>query len=1269
IIPLSIGVIIVFYIYYKSVYSSLQDWEDLSSQYLKANQMQILHNLVYVDKLIIEKHLQKISNDLIVYQGLYYKFINKQVKLQSEGRQYKNCSYVYLAYGKCPEYIYDAFDQGIYSIHVELFFHRTNFTYNSFQPEGQFRLRSNWNFYFFAKSAIYSRRNDLINISLVYNSFNDSLLTSAPGQLTNLSSINYLDCMGNQYKEPYDPRCRGWYQNAMRYPGNQFYKPYQDLFTKTTVMTGSARIDDPQGNNLSVISVDFLIINLINQLFVEQDKNTINNNFDTHSVLFHEDQNTVYYHRYWNANDRTIAAWQDLEFNKTYGPYTENEFNNFVRQVQETKDYSLQGQYNIGSLVNITSFYQFWTKNNKPYVSLIYPIEIVSPQNVWNKTMIKKQVLMVGKIMEDQEGIFKVLNLTHDSNYAIILSVQVGVIVFIIIILVLHYAAILKYQILIPIEQLKVFIIQNTDQFKYQKASQNKKSEQNELEIKVEKKINLKLTKKENSKNEKIDNSTLKIDKSTNNFNNQSFENKHMQNSNYLLIRDDLKQDLTPSGSLNISSIPKTISNAEKRFSNFNNRQSAHSKFHAKYFEELSSTQNKTENENMIQKNENNFQEIINQRLNLESQNQNELLQYKKIIDSSLTASRSRITTIQSRIPSQEKFNLQSDLEPKFLEMQTIKEAFYQLQSVISFKKSDIQYYSQMTNIDEGIDEGRCILHYAFAYKIFRQLKNNFGIALSSLNLGYFCYKKSDFTQAISYYELAMMHCIIQLGFPNVHAFIDQQKKGFIQLNIKEEAQNQKIVIICVSLILQSVSIKEVILDRKDLQLNQDIFENFLQSNLMKKIWLDQAKLYIEIGTQLVNQLKKLNQQIFTDEIMMIIQTNYVEILLYGEQIEKAENLLLNLQKKMITLQKGQKNKNSEFYLNQFLGEISKSPANQQEILNFSFNQEVNNQDLDQDFDKIPSILEGKLEYLFGFIHQMKKNYKNACMHYVQCLEDYYYLEITVQKKILENLSKIFLKSGLSIKNLKKEINIMDQKQIKKVYDIAIIVEGTVGISLEFKDYISPFLLEMYQKFIREKDRITFIAFQDKNKSIIQPLLPINKFKQWKFCIEEIPKFSYQLAQNNYISFDLQSSNMSLFPRDSAKTLMPRDLVKTPLKKSSQQGNQLTLFKKDSKTNKNNRKTLYIIFANSQNNNLNPQQMVKDLTRNQNKLNSKYIYVQLIKDQNLKEDQQIYKNIQQDQPFLHLKDIQQLQYFIDFNKRSENSQFYLTNLLFSQSNL
>lgn len=34
------------------------------------------------------------------------------------------------------------------------------------------------------------------------------------------SNVKYLDCMGSGFLEPFDPRCRYWYQEAIKNPGN-----------------------------------------------------------------------------------------------------------------------------------------------------------------------------------------------------------------------------------------------------------------------------------------------------------------------------------------------------------------------------------------------------------------------------------------------------------------------------------------------------------------------------------------------------------------------------------------------------------------------------------------------------------------------------------------------------------------------------------------------------------------------------------------------------------------------------------------------------------------------------------------------------------------------------------------------------------------------------------------------------------------------------------------------------------------------------------------
>lgn len=50
-----------------------------------------------------------------------------------ESKSYKNCSYRYFAFDKCDEDIYDAYKiNHDSSLFVNLYSHRTNFTFNSF---------------------------------------------------------------------------------------------------------------------------------------------------------------------------------------------------------------------------------------------------------------------------------------------------------------------------------------------------------------------------------------------------------------------------------------------------------------------------------------------------------------------------------------------------------------------------------------------------------------------------------------------------------------------------------------------------------------------------------------------------------------------------------------------------------------------------------------------------------------------------------------------------------------------------------------------------------------------------------------------------------------------------------------------------------------------------------------------------------------------------------------------------------------------------------
>ncbi|KAL4459296.1 hypothetical protein ABPG74_017909 [Tetrahymena malaccensis] len=750
--------------------------------------------------------------------------------------------------------------------------------------------------------------------------------------------------MGNNYQEPYDPR---W---------NQFNKPYLDLFTHATIMTASARIDDPLGNNISVVSIDFVIANLINKLFAQNDKDETGTDFDTHSVLFHEDQNTVYYHRLWNANDRTIVQWQDLEFNKTNSPYTDNEYIYFTRLVQNSKDFSVTGQYNIDNQVNITPFYQYWTKNQQPYISLIYPIEIISPQNVWNKTMVTKQVLMIGQVRKDISGIFRVFNLTHNMYYTIIIAIQATLVIIFVLILTLYFAAYILYQVVIPLEKLTIFIQQNTDLFRFQNQiqKQNSKAQQTLATTKSQNQIFKKSTFQ--IKGKKIIKQSIfpKGNKSPQILKQQSMDLKLIQNKKDEMI------DQTFSN-LYYEKYPNSFFLNQKSFSiNHSCIQSKQQDIQLENLD-LSSLQNKTENEQEQCNGLYSFQNTqFNLKTNQDATNQSQQQQSKNM--SSLSISKNKFQ-FQAFEQSQ-KVNLNQDIDPMFLEMQIIKDTFYQLQSLISFKNTNFQQQANIVDDNQLINCERGIIHYAFAYKLFKQLKNNFGVSLSSLNLGYFYYRKNYFREALIYYESAMIYSIIDMGFTDISQFTDSWKKGVNNIFKNQDEQNQKITIVCLSLILLSHTIKEAIIDRNDFNFSENASDSLFKKINSHQCWLKKAINYTEIVLDMIQHLSNKKQILFTDEMILVIQTSYIEMKIYQSPPQRIEELIYDLEQKLLTCKNDENEQYQEQYFNLFLTNILSSQKQEADVVSSS--KKSQRESIKNNFEKLVLILKGKVEYFKG---------------------------------------------------------------------------------------------------------------------------------------------------------------------------------------------------------------------------------------------------------------------------------------------------------------
>ncbi|EAR96021.2 tetratricopeptide repeat protein (macronuclear) [Tetrahymena thermophila SB210] len=193
---------------------------------------------------------------------------------------------------------------------------------------------------------------------MFFNADTTSIFQRFPSDIEVNQSTAYQDCYGKGYSEPYDPRCRPWYTYAKNNEGYFFYEPYRDAVYQNLVMTLSSQVKFDQ-NFQGVNSVAFDLSNLI-EIFLSSQS--------SYSVLFHEFNNTIFYHP--QLNDNSIISWQDLEFkNITQNCVTEIDLENcnqekqqFSYQLQQTIQFIKSGNYSINQQKNLDQLYQYWSK-------------------------------------------------------------------------------------------------------------------------------------------------------------------------------------------------------------------------------------------------------------------------------------------------------------------------------------------------------------------------------------------------------------------------------------------------------------------------------------------------------------------------------------------------------------------------------------------------------------------------------------------------------------------------------------------------------------------------------------------------------------------------------------------------------------------------------------------------------------------------------------------------------------------------------------------
>ncbi|EAR96020.2 tetratricopeptide repeat protein (macronuclear) [Tetrahymena thermophila SB210] len=220
--------------------------------------------------------------------------------------------------------------------------------------------------------------------------------------------VAYQDCYGKGYSEPYDARCRPWYIYAKKNEGYFFYEPYRDAVNKNLVMTLSSQVKFGQ-NFQGVNSVAFDMSNLI-EMFVSSQS--------SYSVLFHEFNNTIFYHP--QLNDNSVISWQDLEFkNMTQNCVKEidlekcnEEKQQFSDQLTQTIQFIKFGNYSINQQKNLDQLYQYWSKFGVKKISLVFPL-VSKIHKYKTQQPYSFSIILTAIVIEDYSNRFQLFNIIN----------------------------------------------------------------------------------------------------------------------------------------------------------------------------------------------------------------------------------------------------------------------------------------------------------------------------------------------------------------------------------------------------------------------------------------------------------------------------------------------------------------------------------------------------------------------------------------------------------------------------------------------------------------------------------------------------------------------------------------------------------------------------------------------------------------------------------------------------------------------------------------
>ncbi|KAL4484436.1 hypothetical protein ABPG74_019613 [Tetrahymena malaccensis] len=1098
--PIILGVGFVSIMFYDLLWEALDQWESESIQWMNKNQQQILFNSIYSQQVLLEYSFNQLELHSVIMKGLLNKYqsgkmicifkhfqfaftLTNTLKKDNHKTTYDFCSFREFMLNQCPQNIYDQIDQSIF--YAQLYFVRSVFKYDLLTPEQRYFIKMNADLSFYTGAAYLSAQNNgIIQITDFHNSDLTSIKTESPSvqklnqkqikiriiiiniiiSLYNYTLSTYYKCLGTEFLEPYDPRCRFWYQYAKQNEGIFIYEAYNDSLSGTLQMNLAQKIlKDSQF--YSVISIIFIMQNLM-QLYSAQ----ISRN--SYTVLFHEFDIQVFYHPLHVFNQP--ITWVDMEFfninqfcsdHKEKMQFCQSQKQLLSNQINQTVEFIKNGNYSIENKVNIEQLYQRWERFGQKEVSIIFPIKS-KLKGYNNQKPYSFAILLVARVITDNTDQLKLFNLIDAQIFRIYLIVGFVVLSILILVFITNYGVFLVYQIQKPIKLLTLFL---------------KKSYQEQLTQQKQDKINM-LDQKTQQKKQKKNIQKKRLSLSKKNSNNNGSIQKIISNTkdNLTLITKNtqtqelfFKQDGTPL----LQNVPifsfqnKDIS--IQRFRGFD-------KYEDYQRSDIQLTQNNSQSPQIPKSVEFTYlniqQKQVNEKYSI-SFGQN-LLNKENL---QITNSTPKITVEKSNVSIQnqydELFNLKQEnksqilqgLKPLFQEMKIIKQAFQDLESLINYSIDAQNFNSE--------DFVKSLFHFSKAKSTFQQLKNQIGLGRCYYNLGLVSLLNNNYSLALEYFESS-----IQLSFESIG--IDYQ--FLANYKIFKNSQNnyeEQIQILSKRIFSKAFCLKQQVLSQYYRDSNENIESDLVQKNFVIQQHNTQRiqKSYSEETIQLIIQslntfeivltLVENNQSSFSDIFKICLYQETIEIFIFLRQhnsqtfkrlIEKANQMM----------------KNPKQY-DSFINNTSQIYSVNLQILQIQKSRQL---------------------FLLGLIEQIQNNKIEAIQLFTQSIEEGSHYSPNLRKKVIFHFRQIIDDiSDISLKNM-----IYHDKQYL-LCSKKIPIDLTIVAQLDYckESFTIENFLQNIQKFnfFEDQDRIQVLIYHT-DIDIFMSYKIIQSSQDWNLIID-----------------------------------------------------------------------------------------------------------------------------------------------------------------------